>query len=178
MNLFIVGAAGVAGLVALLFGVGTMLPAEWAIQRSTTIGAPAAVVYSRIASFRTGWAHWNPWLESSMTITYSGPEAGVGATQSWTGGDTKGGTITITSADAARGIDFSLDFGPFPIRGRIAMAEDGNRTLVTWANSGTIAGLPVYRFMRFGLGRFVGVPMDRGLADLKNIAESGEIAGQ
>jgi hypothetical protein len=175
MNLAIVCAAGVAGLVALLFGVGTLLPAEWSIQRSTTIGAPASVVYSQIASFKNGWAHWNPWLEPSMTITYSGPEAGVGATQSWTGGDTNGGRITITGADATRGIDFSLDFGPFPIRGRIAVVEDANRTLVTWANTGTIVGLPVYRFMRFGLGRFVGVPMDRGLADLKNIAEGSGI---
>lgn len=96
----------------------------------------------------------------------------MGATQSWTGGDTDGGTITITGADLACGVEFSLDFGPFPIRGRIAITEDANRTLVTWANAGTIAGLPVYRFMRFGLGRFVGAPMDRGLANLKKIAEA------
>ena len=46
------------------------------------------------------------------------------------------------------------------------------RTQVTWTDTGRIAGLSIYRFMRFGLERFVGQPMERGLAKLKEHAET------
>jgi hypothetical protein len=171
LNSAAIAAVAIVAAAILLFGVGAMLPSKWNVGRATKIAAPAEAIYPLIASFRSGWSQWNPWLEPSMVTSYSGPESGAGATQSWTGGDTGGGVIRITRAESPRTVEFSLSFGPFPITGRIHITPDGDGTSVTWDNSGQIAGLPVYRFMRFGLGRFVGAPMDRGLATLKKLAE-------
>lgn len=172
MHLALVIAAAVLGLAAAAFAVGALLPAAWTVERSVSVQAPPAAVYPLVAGFRAGWSRWNPWAEPGMTIVYSGPDEGVGATQTWTGGDTNGGTITITKADPRQGVEFALTFGPFPIDGRIAFTTNGDHTTVTWTDTGTIAGLPIYRFMRFMLERFVGRPMARGLATLKQIAET------
>ena len=174
MKMLLTVAAVLAGVVVVLFGIGALLPADWRVERSITVQAPPTAIYPLMANFKTGWVHWNPWAEPSMRITYSGPDEGAGAVQTWTGGDTNGGTIRLTRADPRQGVDFALTFGPFPIDGRIAMSPAGDaRTQVTWTDTGRIAGLPIYRFMRFGLERFVGQPMERGLAKLKERAEAG-----
>lgn len=163
----------VVGLVALAFAGGLLIRPEWRVERSVVVNAPPASIYPFLASFQHGWSAWNPWAEADMKITYSGPDEGVGATQTWEGGDTNGGTIRITKADPAAGVEFALAFGPFPIDGRIAMSPmDGGATRLTWTDTGRISGLPVYRYMRFMLDRFVGQPMDRGLATLKAKAEA------
>ena len=174
MHFVLLTGIAIGSLMLVVFAVGAMLPAAWTVSRSITIAAPATAVYPLIASFKAGWTHWNPWIEPGMVVTYSGPDAGIGATQNWTGGDTNGGMIKITKADPMHGINFALTFGPFPIDGQIHLAENNRQTLVTWTDQGIIAGQPVYRFMRFGLNRFVGTPMERGLTSLKRAAEGAQ----
>ena len=159
-------------LVIVAFGVAAFLPAEWNVERSVVIAAPPQKIYPLISNFRTGWQQWNPWQESAMRIRYSGPDAGVGAAQTWDGGDTNGGEIRIVKAVASDGIEFALRFGSFPIDGKIAMKPEGQMTRVTWTDRGRISGPVIYRYMRFMLDRFVGQPMDRGLAKLKQQAEA------
>ncbi|MDQ6891088.1 MAG: SRPBCC family protein [Acidobacteriota bacterium] len=163
----ILGAAGI-----LLFLVGTLLPAEWTVERSVLVAAPPSHVYPLIADFKNGWSLWNPWQEPSMKIAYSGPSEGVGAVQTWEGGDTNGGRIEIVRAIPLTEVAFALKFGSFPIDGRIDLQAEGTRTRVTWKDFGRIEGLPIYRFMRFMVGRFVGTPMEKGLAKIKDLAES------
>jgi uncharacterized protein YndB with AHSA1/START domain len=160
------------GLVIVAFAVGALLPADWSVERSITIAAPPQKIYPLIANFKTGWQQWNPWQEPTMKIHYAGPDEGVGATQRWEGGDTNGGDIRIVKAVPFDGIEFALRFGSFPIDGKIALKPEGGMTRVTWTDRGRISGPVIYRFMRFMLERFVGQPMDRGLAKLKQQAEA------
>src|SRR4051812_4299080 len=96
MRIVGIAASVVVGLVGLAFAGGLLIPAEWRVERSVVVNAPARSIYPLLASFQHGWSAWNPWAEADMKITYSGPAEGVGATQTWEGGDTNGGTIRIT----------------------------------------------------------------------------------
>lgn len=173
MNVLLSVGLTLLGTVAVLSGVAGLLSPHWRVERSIVIDAPPAVIYPLIANLKSGWSAWNPWQDPSMNVSFTGPDEGVGATQNWKGGDTNGGTIRITKADSREGVEFALTFGPFPIDGRLALSADGvGRTRVVWTDSGKIAGLPIYRFMRFMITRFVGAPMEQGLARLKQRAEA------
>ena len=108
MRILIMVGAGLVALAVLVTLAGAAMPADWRIERTAVIRAPAASVYPLLASFRTGWSRWNPWLEPAMQIRYEGPDAGVGATQRWTGGTTDGGSIRLTAADADAGVSYAL----------------------------------------------------------------------
>ena len=72
-------------LVVVVVGIGSFLPKDFAVERSTEINASPEVVFDAVNSLRT-WDAWSPWLarDPSIVNSYSGPEVGVGATVAWT----------------------------------------------------------------------------------------------
>ena len=87
------------------------------VERSTTIHAPAELIFAYIADFHR-WTAWSPWegLDPEMRRTYSGPDSGPGATYAWAGNRKAGegrmeGTNQVepsrlTSMDKMIGPDF------------------------------------------------------------------------
>src|SRR5258707_11320671 len=77
------------GALLLLIGfaaVGSLLSPEWRVERSVVVNAPAATIYPLVADFKTGWPQWSAFDSEDPAIRYrySGPDAGVGASRSWT----------------------------------------------------------------------------------------------
>jgi hypothetical protein len=70
----------VAAIIALLLGIGLLLPSGFKVQRSVVVNAPAARVYPLIADPRQwkNWAVWNQ-RDPAMQMQYSGPDSGTGA---------------------------------------------------------------------------------------------------
>ena len=80
-------------LVVVVIGIGALLPKDFAVERSIEINASPEVVFDEVNSLRK-WSAWSPWLarDPSIENTYSGPEAGVGATVVWTSEEAGDGT--------------------------------------------------------------------------------------
>lgn len=83
----------VVALLVLLLVVARQ-PDTFHVERSRSIAAPQGKVFAQINDFHQ-WQQWSPWarLDPTMQVTYSGPDTGVGATQSWVGNNQGGRAV-------------------------------------------------------------------------------------
>ncbi|MDX2155173.1 MAG: SRPBCC family protein [Hyphomicrobiaceae bacterium] len=160
-------------LVALLVYAATR-PDTFSIERSIVIGAPAARVFPLINDLRA-LNTWNPFnADPSIKGAYDGPASGVGA--AYTFASPRAGTGRIEVIDAAQPtrVDLRLVMTkPFACDNRIEyrLVPNGATTIVTWAMSGrsSLASKLMCAFMN--PDRMVGGMFEKGLADLKRLAE-------
>lgn len=171
--------AGIA-LVALLvlFVVVVLLqPGDFRVQRSTTIDAPAPVVFSMIEDFHA-WDGWSPWakLDPQMKKTFEGPEKGKGASYAWVGNKQVGeGRMEITDVRENSELTIQLHFiTPFEATNTTVFTltpKGANTTEVTWTMSGKndFFGKAFGIFMN--MDELIGGDFEKGLADLKRLSE-------
>jgi effector-binding domain-containing protein len=162
-------------LVVILIVVGFLLPQKVHVERSVTIAAPRATVFTIVNGFRM-FSKWSPWaaIDPTMKVTITGPEWGVGATQSWVGDPKKVGTgsETITGSVPYDSLTVALDFGDQgkPIS-RWTFATEGDNTKVVWGMDADMGKGPVGRYIGLMMDRMVGNDFAKGLASLKILAE-------
>jgi hypothetical protein len=168
---------GIAVIILVFLVVVALQPADFLITRSTTITAPADVVFAQVNDFHK-WDAWSPWakLDPAMKQTYDGTPAGVGAIYSWVGNKDVGeGRMTITQSRPGELVGIKLEFlKPFAQvnNTEFALKPDGDKTAVTWSMNGT------NNFMAKGFGLFmnldkmVGGDFEKGLAQMKLVAEA------
>ncbi len=167
-------------LIVIVFVIVVQLqPAKFHIERSTTVAAPAAVVFEQVNDLRK-WEAWSPWakLDPNAKIQYNGPAAGTGAAFSWAGNNEVGtGTMTITDSRTNELVRFKLEFTA-PMQA-VNIAEftfkpEGGQTLVTWSMSGTNGFMAKAFGLFVNCDKMVGGQFEKGLATLKSLAE-GEV---
>ncbi len=168
---------GIAVIILVFLVVVAMQPADFRITRSTTIAAPADVVFAQVNDFHK-WDVWSPWakLDPAMKQTYEGAPTGVGAIYSWVGNKDVGeGRMTITQSRPGELVGIKLEFlKPFAQvnNTEFALKPDGDKTAVTWSMAGT------NNFMAKGFGLFmnldkmVGGDFEKGLAQMQLVAEA------
>jgi uncharacterized protein YndB with AHSA1/START domain len=165
---------GLVGFIAVILIVGALLPSAYNVSRSTVINAPADKIYRFIASPRA-WAQWTVWNERDpgMKITYSGPESGKGATWSWDSKTEGVGRMEFTGAEPNKRVDYVLTFEGFEFRspGALTLFPEGSGTRVTWTTAGNVGGNPLKHYMVALMDRMVGPDFEKGLANLKALAE-------
>jgi hypothetical protein len=168
---------GVAAAIVLLVIVIATRPAEFRIERSTTIGAPPERAFALVNDFRA-WSAWSPWekLDPGMKRTHSGAPSGVGAVYGWSGNDDVGeGRMTIEKSDPSSTIGIKLEFiKPFAATNQttFTFAPNGSSTKVTWAMDGKNGFAAKAASLFMDMDKLVGADFERGLASLKTIAES------
>ncbi|QYJ05343.1 SRPBCC family protein [Nocardioides panacisoli] len=147
---------------------------DFASTHRITIVADQATVHALINDLRA-WQRWSPWedLDPDLQRTYRGPDAGVGARYEWSGNKKAGsGTMEITDSTPER-IDIDLEFtAPFKARSKIVfdLRPSGTGTDVAWTHSGQRN--PVMHVVgKLLFDKRVGQDFDRGLAQLKDVAE-------
>jgi carbon monoxide dehydrogenase subunit G len=163
-------------VVALSVAFVASRPSAFAVERSTSVDAPPAVVYGLIQDFHV-WESWSPWakLDPAMKTTYGGPEVGVGATYAWEGNNEVGaGKMTIADAKPNEAVGITLDFlRPIAATNRtdFLLTPEGRGTKVTWHMSGHngFVGKAFGLFM--DMDKMVGKDFEKGLAQLKPLAE-------
>ncbi len=151
-------------------------PAEFQVSRSVTIAAPAPVVFDQVNNLKK-WHAWSPWAkrDPNMKLTYSGPESGTGAAYAWAGNNEVGeGKMTITDSRPNEKVDFKLEFfKPFEATNAAAFKfqPEGDKTKVTWSMNGkhNFVGKTICMFM--DMEKMVGGDFEKGLADMKSLAE-------
>lgn len=166
---------GLFVLVLLLLGVGFLLPADFKVQRTATINAPAATVYALISAPKA-WKDWSVWNERdpNMKVSYSGPEAGAGAKWSWESPTEGNGNMEFVSAKPDQEIGYKLSFPDFGMTsdGLLTLTPTGEGVSISWSNQGNLGMNPLNRWFGLFMDKMVGPDFEAGLAKLKKLAES------
>ena len=169
------------GLIALFLIVGLILPSKYAASRSITINAAPSTVFPLVNSLKEQ-QKWSPWRETdpAMRINWTDTTTGEGAKYSWNGPVAGQGSMEIVKSVENRSIRTALDFAE---QGQ-AMAEwtfepvSESSVKVTWAFSGDSGWNLMGRYFGLFMDSFIGPDFERGLANLKKLAETGEATNQ
>jgi hypothetical protein len=167
-------------VICVLFVLATtiaMQPAEFRIARSITASAPPAVLFAQVNDLHA-FQVWNPYAKKdpAMKQTYEGPRAGVGSSYAWAGNQEVGtGRMTIVESRPNELVRLKLEFlAPFRATNVAEFTFDptGDNTVVTWSMSGTndLMGKAIGLVM--DMDKMVGGDFEKGLADLKALAEA------
>ena len=146
------------------------------IVRTINIQAPPEQIHALVVDF-SAWPAWSPWegLDPELERTYSGPDAGVGATYAWSGNRKAGrGSMQITSA-TPHSIGIALEFlKPFKASNDIefTFVPHGDTTDVAWRMSGEQKGFAALFGKLVPMDKLVGKDFEKGLARLKAVAEA------
>jgi len=168
---------GLAVIVVLFLIIVATRPSDFRVSRSAAIAAPPEKVFPHVNELRN-WEAWNPWgrLDPNCKMTYDGPPAGVGASYAWAGNNQVGeGRNTITESKPNELVRFRLEFAK-PMKAtntaEFTFRPDGDQTVVTW----TMTGKNNFAGKAFGLivncDKMIGGQFEKGLAELKSLAEA------
>jgi hypothetical protein len=165
-----------AVLVVLVIFV-SMQASQFRIVRSTSIAAPASVVFPMVNDFHN-WNAWSPWreLDPNMTQTFEGAPSGVGAIQTWAGNKKAGeGRMTITQSRPNELITTKLEFfKPFKATNNteFTFKPQGEQTQVTWIMTGEKNFIFKAMHLIMNMDKLIGGDFEKGLARMKAIAEA------
>ena len=161
-------------VVALLLGIGLLLPSGFKVARSVEMAAAPERIYPLIADPRE-WKRWSVWnrRDPSMAMAYSGAPAGTGARWAWKSASEGNGEMEFTNAVANERVEYSLSFPDMGMRssGQLRLEPAGGATRVTWTNEGDMGASPVNRYFGLFMDRLVGPDFENGLKNLKALVE-------
>lgn len=152
-------------------------PADFRIVRSTTIAAPASVVFPHVNDLHK-WDAWSPWAKKdpAMKQTHEGSPGGVSAIYSWAGNSEVGeGRMTITESRADELIRIKLEFiKPFAAVNttEFTFKSAADQTTVTWEMTGRNNFMSKAFCLFMDMDKMVGGDFEKGLAGLKSVAET------
>ena len=153
-----------------------MLPRNVRVERSATIAAPRATLFTLLNSYKQ-FNRWSPWfeLDPEAKYTYEGPGAGVGAKLSWVGDPNKlgSGSQTITASEPYEKVAGDVDFGQGggPAKQLYTLTAEGSGTKVSWSMDVDLGMNPIARYLGLGFDGMIGRDFDKGLGLLKKFAE-------
>lgn len=166
---------GILAIVALLLVISFFLPSKWHVERSIVINAPAENAFDQVNNLKN-WDKWSPWMkmDTTMKVTYSGPEEGVGASYSWEGDPKKTGKgkLTISESRPNEYVKTDLDFGEGGLgTGGFKFEPADGGTKVSWSMDSDLGMNPIARYMGIIMTGMMEGIFDQGLGDIKKIAE-------
>ncbi|MCD4735238.1 MAG: SRPBCC family protein, partial [Bacteroidales bacterium] len=135
-------------VIGAIFLVGALfMPKQLNIEKTMTMKAHPEVIYEQVSCFKN-WNNWSPWLDSLMVNSYSGPDCGLGAVNSWEHEKMGNGKQSVIEADENKMIKTELIFGeqkPAYSNWYFEPSEDGG-TNVIWTFSSELS-YPVWRWI-------------------------------
>ena len=166
------------GLFLVFVAGGYALPGTAHVERGTLVNAPPDKVFAIVSDLQRA-KEWSPWiaLDPAMTMTFDGPggntAAGVGQKMSWVSTNPNVGTGSQETVElvANSKVVTVLDFGDMgKATATMALAAEGSATKVTWGFD-TPLNSTVERWFGLMFDRFIGPDYEKGLANLKALAE-------
>jgi carbon monoxide dehydrogenase subunit G len=162
--------------VCLLLVFAATRPGTFHVERTTAIKAPPEKIFPMINNFHS-WAAWSPYesLDPAMKKSFSGADSGPGAVYEWEGNSRAGkGRTEIVESIPASKIKLKLDMIK-PIEGHndveFTLQPKGDTTNVTWGMSGHSSLMVKVVGIFMNMDRAVGSDFEKGLSNLKTIAE-------
>ena len=170
-----------AAIVVIFLIVVALQPADFTVSRSAKVSAPQADVFAQVNDLHK-WDAWSPWarLDPDAKMSFEGPEAGQGAAMRWAGNDRVGeGRLTLVETSPSDSIKLKVDFVK-PFEGtanqEFAFKPEGEQTAVTWSMSGHRNFIHKAFCLVMNGEKMIGDDLEKGLAQLKTVAESGKAA--
>lgn len=174
----ILGVLGLIILAVVVFCVVVMMqPNQFKVTRSATFNATPDAAFAQVNDFQK-WGAWSPWekLDPNMKKMVSTPSYGKGAFYQWTGNDKVGeGKMTIADSKPNESVKIDLEFiKPFAQKSvtDFTFAPQGDKTIVTWTMSGDNNFMSKAFGMFMNMDKMIGDDFERGLAQMKTVAES------
>jgi len=164
-------------IVAVILIAGAFQSDPYRVERSVTVAAPAAEVFPQINDLRQSQA-WSPWikLDPSAKITFDGPASGVGASNAWVGNRDMGeGRQTIVASTPNELVQLKLEFlKPMEdvATSEFRLTPGTSGTNVTWSMYGHKNYVSKVMCMFMSMDKMIGGEFEKGLANLKTVAES------
>lgn len=165
---------GLCALAVILAGVALALPGHVVVARSMVINAPESIVFPYLNNVRR-FGDWSPWAsrDPQLTVNYSGPDQGKGATVEWTSSKASvgAGSMEITESNPNRHIDLAVMFNGLEGTSYYDVAPSGSGSKVTWGFGYDSGASPLKRWKGLMLDRYVGAEFRDGLQKLKDKVE-------
>jgi effector-binding domain-containing protein/uncharacterized protein YndB with AHSA1/START domain len=167
---------GVGAIVLLLLLIGLLLPATARVERSTAIAAPPETIFGIVSSLRR-FNEWSPWFEIDPTskYRYSGPEQGIGARIDWSSRNPElgSGAQEIVASEPPNRVRMRIEFeDETSAHAELQLSPDESQTRVTWSFEADFGFNLFGRYFGLFLGRALGPYYEKGLANLKVVAEA------
>ena len=165
----------VVAVIALLLYAATC-PNSFRVQRSLRINAAPDRLFALLNDFRQ-WSGWSPWekMDPNMQRTFSGPDVGVGTVYEWQGNKKVGkGRMEILESSPSTRLRIKLDFfSPFEAHNttEFTLQPQSNGTDVIWIMYGPSPFMSKLMGVVFNMDKLVGGDFERGLTNLKVLAE-------
>jgi uncharacterized protein YndB with AHSA1/START domain len=162
-----------------IFVLASRQPDDFGVTRTGSIAAPPSAVFPHVNDLHK-WEAWSPWakLDPNSKTTFEGPQEGVGTKMSWAGNNKVGvGSMTVIESRPNEYIKFKLEFlKPMQATNtaEFTFKPEGNNTTVTWAMTGTKNFMTKVMSLFMDCEKMAGGQFEKGLADLKTLAESGK----
>ncbi|MEM9266746.1 MAG: SRPBCC family protein [Cyanobacteria bacterium P01_F01_bin.13] len=171
---------GLAAAVLLVFMAGFVLPSQVHVERSLLISAPPTEIFPLVSDFNQ-WDAWSPWtdIDPNAEMTISG--SGVGQTMAWHSEDPQvgSGTQEVIGLESPNYVNTHLDFGDQGMAdATLTLTPQDDGTLVSWSlDSDMRAGIPtleqpISTYFGFLMDSMIGKDYEKGLSNLKTLAES------
>lgn len=167
----------IVAIIAVFAVFVSMQPSEFHVSRTTTISTPAEVIFPHINDLRKE-QEWSPWakLDPEAKNTFKGSEEGVGSVVIWSGNSKVGeGSMTIIESRKNEFVKFKLDFlKPMQAthNAEFSLKEEVGQTTVTWSMYGQNNFIGKAMGIIFNCDKMIGEQFEKGLANLKAVAES------
>jgi hypothetical protein len=171
---------GLVAVIGILLIIVALRPADFRVERSATLAAPAMALFEQINDHRK-FAVWNPFmkLDPNVKNTYSGPDSGVGAACSWEGNSKIGaGSATIIESKPGEFVRQRMDWKR-PMEGtstvEFTFKPDGDKTVVTWAMYGKNNFMGKLVSLFINCEKMVGPQFEQGLANLGKVVTAAQV---
>jgi hypothetical protein len=176
---------GVAGVFVLSVAVVATRPSAYHVERMLEVAAPADLVFgvlNDLHQFMGVFVLFGSPLEKldpNMQKTFEGPAAGVGQSYAWNGKKAGKGTMTIEESVPGQKVGMKLEFvKPMASTATCAFTLAGAPTgsFVTWSMDGNHNFLGKAFGMFMDMDNMLGTDIEKGLAQLKTVAEGKQVA--
>lgn len=162
-------------LIVIAVIVVAMQPADYRLERSIKINAPADIVWAQVADF-SQWKNWSHWEKSdpSQKTTITGAPGTAGHKTVWQGDKTGEGTMTVAAATKPSALHIELAFtAPMASEATTDMKieGEGEAVTVTWSMAGKNDFMGKFFGLVMGMEDMIGQAYETSLANLKQVAE-------
>lgn len=167
---------GLVAIIAVVLVIPVFKTPHYRVERSLAIAAPPAALFDYLNNHKK-FNEWNPFakMDPQAKMTYSGPEAGVGAVSNWAGELTGEGSATITESKPNELVRERMDWKK-PMEGvstvEFTLKPEGDKTVVTWAMYGENNYVGKLMSLVMDCEKMCGPEFEKGLADLSKLVDA------
>lgn len=164
------------GLFLIFVAGGFVLPDKALVSRSAVINAPPEKIFAVVSDLRRA-RDWMPWfaLDPQMTVTFEGDGPGAGQKMMWSSRkpEVGSGSQQTVRLIENKQVAAMLDFGDMgQATATLELAPEGAGTRVAWALEVPLGNI-IERWTGLVMDRMIGPDFEKGLANLKTLAEAG-----